>query len=181
MKNINGVLDSDDVEAVTRLMESLNGSNCDFLQVEIGDMRLTIGKGEPPLTTRQAAMISPRAEASAPVAAAPAVAVLPVAAAVAAAPVMAGNPAAKAAALDDGVAITASIMGRLYSKPEPAAAPFVTLGSVVEEGTTVALIEVMKMFTPVLAGVRGIVTEVCVADAEFVEFGQTLFRVKPQS
>jgi hypothetical protein len=39
----------------------------------------------------------------------------------------------------------------------------------------------MKMFTPVLAGVRGIATEICVAHSEFVEFGQTLFPVKPQS
>lgn len=176
VKNITDVLDSADIEAVTRLIDSLNGSNCDFLQVEIGDMKLTIGKGEPPQATKRAAAISPRAEASTPVAAAPAVAAAPVAA-----PAAAAAPAAKATAPQDGTAITASIMGRLYIKPEPGAAPFVTVGTQVDEGTTVGLIEVMKMFTPVLAGVRGIITEVCVADSDFVEFGQTLFRVKPQS
>jgi len=179
VKTITDLLDSADIEAVTRLMDSLNGSNCDFLQVEIGDMKLTIGRGEPPqfASTAQAA---PRAQASAPAVAAPAPAPAP--AAVASAPAAAVKPAASAAAaIAEGTAITASIMGRVYLKPEPGAAPFVTVGSVVEEGTTVALTEVMKMFTPVLAGVRGIVTEVCVADSDFVEFGQTLFRVKPQS
>jgi len=45
VKTITDLLDSADIEAVTRLMDSLNGSNCDFLQVEIGDMKLTIGRG----------------------------------------------------------------------------------------------------------------------------------------
>jgi acetyl-CoA carboxylase biotin carboxyl carrier protein len=177
VKNITDVLDSADIEAVTRLVDSLNGSNCDFLQVEIGDMKVTIGKGEPPQSAKPA-MMTPGAQASAPIAPAPAPA------AVVAAPAAAAKPAAYAAppaAAADGIAITASIMGRLYAKPEPGAEPFVTVGSVVDEGTTVGLIEVMKMFTPVLAGVRGVITEVCVADSDFVEFGQTLFRVKPQS
>lgn len=179
MKNITGVLDSADVEAVTRLIDSLNGSSCDFLQVEIGDMKLTIGKGEPPQSNGAAAMASHRAQA--PVVHAPAPAAAPAVATSAVTPAVAAKSAPKAAAPADGTAITASIMGRLYTKPEPGAAPFVSVGSQVDEGTTVGLIEVMKMFTPVLAGVRGTITEVCVADSEFVEFGQTLYRVKPQS
>ena len=52
-------------------------------------------------------------------------------------------------------------------------------GHCLTEGTTVAIIEVMKMFNAIPAGLRGVITEICVQDAQFVEYGQTLFRVRP--
>ncbi|MYZ49504.1 acetyl-CoA carboxylase biotin carboxyl carrier protein, partial [Propylenella binzhouense] len=110
----------------------------------------------------------------------------PAAAAPAPAPAIpqpAAPPAASAAApravADGSEAITAPIMGRFFAKPDPASPPFVTVGSEVEEGTTVALIEVMKVFNAVQAGMRGVITEICVADAELVEYGQPMFRVRP--
>ena len=53
------------------------------------------------------------------------------------------------------------------------------MGATVNQDDTVALIEVMKLFTAVRAGVNGVVTEISVQDAEFVEFGQVLFRILP--
>jgi acetyl-CoA carboxylase biotin carboxyl carrier protein len=73
------------------------------------------------------------------------------------------------------------LLGRFYSQPEPGAAPFVTVGSDVNEDTTVGLIEVMKTFNAVRAGVSGTVTEICAQDAELVEYGQVLLRVRPRS
>lgn len=70
-------------------------------------------------------------------------------------------------------------MGRFYAKPDPGAAPFVTIGDEVNEDTTVALIEVMKVFNAVPAGIRGVVTEICVQDTEIIEYGQVIFRVRP--
>ena len=70
-------------------------------------------------------------------------------------------------------------MGRFYAKPEPGAAPFVSVGAEVNPDTTVALIEVMKVFTAIRAGVHGVVTEVCVQNEQYIEYGQILFRVRP--
>jgi acetyl-CoA carboxylase biotin carboxyl carrier protein len=70
-------------------------------------------------------------------------------------------------------------MGRFYSKPDPSAAPFVSVGAKVEADATVGLIEVMKLFNAVGAGISGIVTEICVEDAQFVEYGQVLLRIQP--
>jgi len=46
----------------------------------------------------------------------------------------------------------------------------------VNEDTTVALIEVMKVFNGVRAGIRGVITEICVQDTEIIEYGQVMFR-----
>ncbi|MCZ2156638.1 MAG: acetyl-CoA carboxylase, biotin carboxyl carrier protein, partial [Bryobacterales bacterium] len=66
-----------------------------------------------------------------------------------------------------------------YASPEPGAPPFVKVGDVVDLETTVGLIEIMKVFTAVAAGVCGVVTEMCVQDTEFVEYAQILYRVRP--
>jgi acetyl-CoA carboxylase biotin carboxyl carrier protein len=55
----------------------------------------------------------------------------------------------------------------------------VTVGSQVNEDTTVALIEVMKTFNAIPAGRRGTIVEVCVQNAQMVEFAQVLFRIRP--
>jgi len=55
----------------------------------------------------------------------------------------------------------------------------VTVGSEVAADTTVGLVEVMKTFNAVPAGVAGTVIEVCAANNQFVEFGQAVFRVLP--
>ncbi|GAA3046013.1 acetyl-CoA carboxylase biotin carboxyl carrier protein [Pseudonocardia yunnanensis] len=151
-----------DVEQVVRLIETLDGSSFDYLELQVGDLKVTIGKGEPPSV------------GSAPVTT-PVPQVLP--AAVAPAPVAAAAPAVAPSA--DSVEITAPTMGIFYAQSEPGKPPFVTVGALVEEDTTVALVEVMKTFHAVSAGVRGTVVEVCVQDAQLVEFGQVMYRVEP--
>jgi biotin carboxyl carrier protein len=53
------------------------------------------------------------------------------------------------------------------------------VGDPVTRETTVALIEVMKVFTAIPAGVEGVITEILVGAEQFVEYGQVLFRVRP--
>ena len=77
--------------------------------------------------------------------------------------------------------ITAPLLGIYYQAPEPGAAPFVQAGDKVEEDTTVCLIEVMKLFNAVKAGMRGTVEQVLVNNGDMVEFGQPLFLVRPDS
>ena len=77
------------------------------------------------------------------------------------------------------MAITAPNLGTFYRAPKPGAAPFVELGQSVDADTEICLLEVMKLFTTVKAGAKGIVREICVGDSEMVEFGQTLFLIEP--
>ena len=170
MSNALDSLSDDEVRQISLLVETLDRSSFDFLQLDVGNLKVTIGKGNAP-PGMGAAVPAPSVTAP-PVAAVPA--------AVAAAPVAPARAAADAVRAQDGtVTIVAPLMGRFYAKPEPGAAPFVSVGAEVTADTTVGLIEVMKVFTAVRAGVSGVVTEICVQDAEFIEYGHVLFRVRP--
>jgi acetyl-CoA carboxylase biotin carboxyl carrier protein len=73
------------------------------------------------------------------------------------------------------------MVGVFYRSPEPGAPAFVEVGSRIEEGATLGLVEVMKMFNSVTATVGGEIVEVLAASDEFVEFGQPLFRLRPSA
>lgn len=78
------------------------------------------------------------------------------------------------------VPIKAPLLGIFYRRPQPGAPLYVEERSLVEEDTTVALIEVMKLFNPVKAGVRGRIARICVDNGSLVEYGQDLFQVEPE-
>jgi acetyl-CoA carboxylase biotin carboxyl carrier protein len=75
--------------------------------------------------------------------------------------------------------IAAPMIGTFYRAEAPGAAPFVDVGSRVDAGTVVCLIEVMKMMNSVHSGVAGTIVEVCVENAQPVEYGTPLFQVRP--
>jgi acetyl-CoA carboxylase biotin carboxyl carrier protein len=168
-------LTEDEVRRIGRIIETLEQSTFDYLQLELGALKLTVAKGN-------AAMALPTGAAAAP-APAPTPAAPPPAPSVAS-PAPAGTASAPAAAAVSAagsglVDIVSPMIGRFYSQPEPGAAPFVTPGSKVGPETTVGLVEAMKMFNAVHAGTTGTIAEVCVQDATIVEYGQVLFRVRP--
>jgi acetyl-CoA carboxylase biotin carboxyl carrier protein len=72
--------------------------------------------------------------------------------------------------------ITSPMLGTFYRAPKPGSAPFVEIGSMVEEDSVVAIIEVMKLMNTVRAGVKGVITEILPADEALVEFGDVLMR-----
>ena len=74
--------------------------------------------------------------------------------------------------------ITAPSAGVFYRRPDPDSPPYVEVGSIVEPGDTLALIEVMKSFAPIVSEVKGEVVEILVEDGAAVEYGQTLFLIK---
>ncbi|MEY4119423.1 MAG: Acetyl-CoA biotin carboxyl carrier, partial [Planctomycetota bacterium] len=61
----------------------------------------------------------------------------------------------------------------------PGEAPFVSVGAKVSADTTVCLIEAMKIFNEIKAETSGTVEEVLVKSGQPVEFGQPLFRIRP--
>jgi len=96
------------------------------------------------------------------------------------APAVSPPVAAPGAGNAELVEVSAPILGIFYAASGPDAAPFVTAGSTVEEDTTVGLIEVMKSFSTVFAGVRGTVREIVAKNAELVEYGETLVLIEPK-
>ena len=159
-------LKDEDIRKLVRLIESLESSTFDYLQLQVGDVKVTIGKGAVPSYAPPPAL--------APVAAAPP----PLQTQTTPSGKRAAT-AARAPAPAGTIEIKAQIMGMFYAQPEPGAPPFVLIGAEVKEDTTVCLIEVMKTFNAMTAGVKGVITEICAENAQLVEYGQVLFRVRP--
>jgi acetyl-CoA carboxylase biotin carboxyl carrier protein len=166
-------LSNEDVQQINSLVDALDRSGFDYLQVDIGSIKVTVGKGSLPGSGGVLApAIQPVTPSPAPAVLAPAaVAVAPSAAPPAEVATPAGQPG--------WVPITATTMGRFYSRPDPNSPPYVQVGAPVSVEDTVCLIEVMKLFNAIPAGVTGTIVQVCVEDAAIVEYGQTLFYVKP--
>ncbi|NGY91099.1 acetyl-CoA carboxylase biotin carboxyl carrier protein [Bacillus megaterium] len=74
--------------------------------------------------------------------------------------------------------ILSPMVGTFYAKPETDADPFVQVGQTIERKDVVCVIEAMKLFNEVDAGMEGEVLEILVKDGDVVEFGQPLFTVK---
>src|SRR5581483_9215962 len=84
------------------------------------------------------------------------------------------------AAVEPGlVPVTAPMVGKFYAAPSPSDPPYVEQGTKVAAGATVGLIEVMKVFTSIKTETAGTIEQILVKNGEFVEFGQTLFLIRP--
>ena len=102
-------------------------------------------------------------------------------AAPAAMPAVGAAPAAadSAAVNDDSVYILSEAVGTFYSKPKPDKPSFVKVGDQVNDDTIVCMIEAMKLFNEVPAGMSGTIKEILVKDGEAVDHGMKLFRIEP--
>ena len=75
--------------------------------------------------------------------------------------------------------IKSPMVGTFYQSPEPAAQPYVKVGTRVNTGQVVCIIEAMKIMNEIESEVSGVIREVSAQNAQPVEFGQVLFRVDP--
>tara|TARA_B100000925_G_C21660206_1_gene325311 strand:+ start:122 stop:340 length:219 start_codon:yes stop_codon:yes gene_type:complete len=71
------------------------------------------------------------------------------------------------------------MVGTFYTAPAPGEAPFVEIGSRINAGQTICILEAMKLMNELEAEVAGEVVEILVDNGTPVEFGQVLMRVKP--
>lgn len=165
-------------EDVIAILDLLERSNVEYLEVEVGGTRLVADRSGTTVTAGRPAPAAAVGTPPAPVAA-PASPSSPGAASAAAPAVAPPAPPAPAPAAEDLVTVNAPMVGTFYRAPEPGAPPFVETGSRVEEGATLGLIEVMKMFNSVSAPAAGEVVQVLVGNDEFVEFGQPLLTLRP--
>ncbi len=88
-------------------------------------------------------------------------------------------PVAKVAPVAALLEVKSPMVGTYYSKPEPSAKSYVTVGQRIEKGQTVCIIEAMKIMNEIESEFSGVVREVMMQDAQPVEFGQVLFRIDP--
>jgi acetyl-CoA carboxylase biotin carboxyl carrier protein len=75
--------------------------------------------------------------------------------------------------------IKSPLVGTFYASPSPDSAPFVELGSHVDAQTVVCIIEAMKVMNEIKAETSGTIAEILVGSGQAVEYGQVLFKVKP--
>lgn len=152
-------LTKEDVRDIVRLLDA---SGFDQLRLETDRFNLTLTRagGERGGWTRESLTKSTSAETPGTVEAA-------------GAPLSEGGE-------DGTVAIRSPLPGTFYRAPKPGAAPFVEIGSQVGEDTVIGIIETMKLMNSAPAGTRGEVVEIRVSNAEPVEAGQVLMRVRPE-
>jgi acetyl-CoA carboxylase biotin carboxyl carrier protein len=75
--------------------------------------------------------------------------------------------------------IKSPLVGTFYAQPSPDSEPFVELGSRVEPDTVVCIIEAMKVMNEIKAEMSGVIVDVVAANGSAVEYGQVLFKVRP--
>lgn len=159
---------SPEPEDIESLIELFNQSDWTEMHLKTDDLEIFL--------SNDANATSPSQAPPAVMAAASAPSAAPVGDSVAAADVV----SAKTHEVPDGmVAVSAPNLGTFYRAPKPGAPPYVEVGQTVGEETEVCLIEVMKLFTPVRAGIAGVVREIRIDDGQMVEFGQVLVVIEP--
>jgi acetyl-CoA carboxylase biotin carboxyl carrier protein len=137
-----------DADAIRELSQLLNETGLTEIEIEHNGARIRVSRAA------VNAMMGVSAPTAAPAAPGPAPVTAP-----------AGPPAG---------AVPSPMVGTVYLSPEPGKPPFISIGKPVKEGETLFIVEAMKTMNPITAPRAGTVREICVADGNPVEFGQTL-------
>lgn len=82
--------------------------------------------------------------------------------------------------INTGLEVKSPMVGTFYRAPSPDAAPFVDIGSEVEIGQVICIIEAMKLMNEIKAEVKGKVKAILIDNGDPIEFGQVLFRIEPK-
>ncbi len=150
-------------DEIAEIIKLIDSSSCDELIVETGDIKLVV--------RRNGAAPGAAAEyverGSAPVTVSPS------------APQKVRGVAPKVGAVAGQIEVAAPMVGTFYRAPNPEAAPFVDVGTVVGVGDPLCLIEVMKLFTTINAEAAGRIVQIGAENGELVEYGRALFVIEP--
>jgi acetyl-CoA carboxylase biotin carboxyl carrier protein len=159
-----------DFKQIQELIKMINKSNIGELTIEQKDFRVTIRQKEEQVTQ----------VVSAPVHSVPVHAAAPQPVAPPSAPAPAETPVAKEpAAAANLITIKSPMIGTFYRRTSPDKPNLVDVGSAVEPGKIVCIIEAMKLFNEIESEVKGTIVKVLVEDASPVEYDQPLFVVEP--
>lgn len=145
-----------DIRKVKKLIELLEESNINEIEIKEGEESVRISRGGP-------------AAPAAPLAAAPAAVPAPVAA-----------PAPAAAAPEPahtGHVVSSPMVGTFYRSPSPSSPSFVEVGQSVNAGDVVCIVEAMKMMNQIEADKAGVIEAILVENGQPVEFDQPLVTI----
>lgn len=155
-----------DLKFLRRLIRALDESGLDSIEITRGGTRVrlaktpapnaTVERGDRSTGTNTGVMGNPAAPAGQSV----------------------GSPELKATGSQTSDVVS-PMVGTFYRAPAPDALPYVEVGSRVSKGDTLCIIEAMKLMNELESEIDGTVAEICVENAEPVEYGQVLFRVQP--
>ncbi len=148
-----------DVKQVRELIELMEAHDLNEVDLKQADQRIRLRRGGE----------GPVAYAAAPA---------PVAPAVVAAPAASSAAPSAPVADDDTDLILSPTIGTYYSRPKPDAPEFLKVGDNVTPDTIICLVEAMKMFNEIPAGVSGTVVEILVKNEQPVHVDMPLFRIK---
>jgi len=156
-----------DLDFLRGLIQAVDQSGIDTLEIHRAGTRIRIAKTPPPAPVLGASAGAAPAAGTAPGTAAPA-----------------GAPPAAASPLppvpqSNLVDIKSPMVGTFYRAPAPEAPPYVEIGSHVSRGQTLCILEAMKLMNELESEVDGVIREVLVDNADPVEYGQVLFRIEP--
>lgn len=149
-----------DIRKVKKLIELLEESNIDELEIHEGEESVRISRH-----AKQAAVYPPAAQVAVSAPPAPA------------APAASAEPAATSTAPAPGHAIRSPMVGTFYRSPSPGAKSFVEVGQTVSVGDVVCIVEAMKMMNQIEADKAGVVEAILVEDGEPIEFDQALISI----
>ena len=91
-----------------------------------------------------------------------------------------GSASAASAAMTpkDYISVKSPIVGVFYAAPAENADPYVSIGDNVAKGQTLCVVEAMKLMNEIAAEEDGVISEICVANGQVVEYGTELFRIR---
>jgi acetyl-CoA carboxylase biotin carboxyl carrier protein len=164
-----------DLEFLRGLIEAIDNSGIDSLEINRAGTKIRISKTPPPLTLAASpASALPPLPSPLPAALPPAAIHAPtVSTPASTAPAPATPPATNL------VEVKSPMVGTFYRAPAPEAPPYVEVGSVVKKGQTLCILEAMKLMNELECELDGVVREILVENSDPVEYGQVLFRVEP--
>ena len=159
-----------EVEELVQLMDRHGLLEVEYESVPDGSRRIRVCRAGAAGVAQAAA--APHHHAGPPAAAAPA-------AGARGEPAPAGAVPAAAAGGETLHAFKSPMVGSFYRAPSPDAAPFVSIGDHVDPSTTICIIEAMKVMNEIVPDISGTVVSIEVENGEAVEYGQTLFLIRP--
>jgi len=162
-----------DLRYVKKLIDILDESTVDSIEISSDKgMKIRISKSPTQRGTVQVAAPLPALVAAAPSRPTPSEGMLTIGD---------GTEAARppAAAVSSLLEVKSPMVGTFYGSPEPGAKPYISVGSRVNKGQILCIIEAMKIMNEIESEYAGVVKEVVATDAHPVEYGQVLFRIDP--
>ena len=156
-----------DVQKIKELIKIMKENDLVKIDIRHGDDQISLSRAEPP----QPGPVAGPIIASLPGA-------LP--AAVMTAEQAAASGLAQPAKVEEQLLeIKSPIVGTFYETPSPDSDPYVEIGTHVNSQTVVCIVEAMKVMNEIKAEASGTVVEKCVTNGQAIEYGQVLFKIKP--